>query len=67
MRQKGRHNKRTMIVSRAQKNIEEAVEAAAHAPVFAVDVDGVSFERMAHSPVWVTKCVVSRLTAVRSS
>ncbi|BGP00473.1 eukaryotic translation initiation factor 2-alpha kinase [Rhodotorula toruloides] len=54
LRQKGRHNKRTMIVSRAQKNVEEAVEAAAHAPVFAVDVDGLSFERMAHSPVWVT-------------
>ncbi|GJN93481.1 hypothetical protein Rhopal_006538-T1 [Rhodotorula paludigena] len=54
VRQKGRHNKRTMIANRAEKNIEEAVKAAAEAPVFAIDVDGAAFERMANSPVWVT-------------
>lgn len=35
VRQKGRHNKRTMIANRAEKNIEEAVKAAAEAPVCA--------------------------------
>ncbi|GAA6018919.1 hypothetical protein JCM10207_009197 [Rhodosporidiobolus poonsookiae] len=54
VRQKGRHNKRTMFAHRAQKNIEQAVKEAADAPVFAIDVDGIAFERMANSPVWVT-------------
>ncbi|GAA5903646.1 hypothetical protein JCM6882_003009 [Rhodosporidiobolus microsporus] len=54
VRQKGRHNKRTMLASRAQKNIDQAVKEAGDAPVFAVDVDGIAFERMANSPVWVT-------------
>ncbi|GAA5826004.1 hypothetical protein JCM11251_000087 [Rhodosporidiobolus azoricus] len=54
VRQKGRHNKRTMLASRAQKNIDHAVKEAADAPVFAIDVDGIAFERMANSPVWVT-------------
>ncbi|BGP42492.1 eukaryotic translation initiation factor 2-alpha kinase [Rhodotorula kratochvilovae] len=54
VRQKGRHNKRTMIAHRAEKNIEEAAKAASEAPVFAVDIDGLAFERMANSPIWVT-------------
>ncbi|GAA5921698.1 hypothetical protein JCM1841_007094 [Sporobolomyces salmonicolor] len=54
VRQKGRHNKRSMIAHRAQKNIEQAAKAASQAPVFAIDVDGPAFERMAHSPAWVT-------------
>ncbi|BGP13397.1 hypothetical protein JCM10213_008556 [Rhodosporidiobolus nylandii] len=53
VRQKGRHNKRTMIAHRAQKNVEQAVVEAADAPVFAVDVDGLAFEHMANSPAWV--------------
>ncbi|GAA5975630.1 hypothetical protein JCM11641_003551 [Rhodosporidiobolus odoratus] len=54
VRQKGRHNKRTMIAHRAQKNIELAVKEAGDAPVFAVDVEGLAFEKLANSPVWVT-------------
>ncbi|GAA6010979.1 hypothetical protein JCM11491_005895 [Sporobolomyces phaffii] len=54
VRQKGRHNKRSMIAHRAQKNLEQATKAAAAAPVFAIDIDGAAFERLANSPVWVT-------------
>ncbi|GAA5975545.1 hypothetical protein JCM5350_002643 [Sporobolomyces pararoseus] len=54
VRQKGRHNKRSMIAHRAQKNLEQATKAAAAAPVFAIDIDGPAFERLANSPVWVT-------------
>ncbi|GAA6036515.1 hypothetical protein JCM8097_003543 [Rhodosporidiobolus ruineniae] len=54
VRQKGRHNKRATMISRAQKNVEQAVKEAADAPVFTIDVDGMAFERMAHSPLWVT-------------
>ncbi|GAA6058806.1 hypothetical protein JCM10212_001922 [Sporobolomyces blumeae] len=54
VRQKGRHNKRSMFLHRAQKNLEQATKAAAQAPVFAIDIDGPAFERLANSPVWVT-------------
>ncbi|GAA5836580.1 hypothetical protein JCM9279_000433 [Rhodotorula babjevae] len=54
VRQKGRHNKRTMIAHRAEKNIEEAAKAASEAPVFAIDIDGLAFEKLANSPIWVT-------------
>ncbi|GAA5862450.1 hypothetical protein JCM3774_002522 [Rhodotorula dairenensis] len=53
-RQKGRHNKRSMFAARAQKNIEQAAKAAAEAPVFAIDLDGQAFERMALSSGWIT-------------
>ncbi|GAA5934949.1 serine/threonine-protein kinase GCN2 [Sporobolomyces koalae] len=54
VRQKGRHNKRSMIAHRAQKNLEQATKEAAAAPVFAIDLDGPAFERLANSPIWVT-------------
>ncbi|GAA5860143.1 hypothetical protein JCM8547_009200 [Rhodosporidiobolus lusitaniae] len=54
VRQKGRHNKRTMFAGRAQQNVEQAVKEAGEAPVFAIDVDGLAFERMANSPVWIS-------------
>ncbi|GAA5903465.1 serine/threonine-protein kinase GCN2 [Sporobolomyces salmoneus] len=54
VRQKGRHNKRSMIAHRAQKNLEQATKAAAKAPVFAIDIDGPAFEKLANSPTWVT-------------
>ncbi|KAK4700699.1 eukaryotic translation initiation factor 2-alpha kinase 4, partial [Phenoliferia sp. Uapishka_3] len=61
VRHKGKHKQRTMIIQRAQKNVETAVAAASEAPVFAVDVDGQAFKSMAHSTAWVSDDEAYRL------
>ncbi|KAM0750676.1 Serine/threonine-protein kinase [Meredithblackwellia eburnea MCA 4105] len=54
VRHKGKHKQRTMIIHRAQKNVENAVAAASEAPVFAVDVEGPAFKAMCSSAAWIT-------------
>ncbi|SCV70247.1 BQ2448_1641 [Microbotryum intermedium] len=53
VRQKGRAKQKSMIASRAQKSVEQAAQAAAAAPVFAVDVDGQAYRKMCESAAWV--------------
>ncbi|SGY15170.1 BQ5605_C013g07278 [Microbotryum silenes-dioicae] len=53
VRQKGRAKQKSMIASRAQKSVEQAAQAAAEAPVFAVDVDGQAYRKMCESAAWV--------------
>ncbi|KAL8287446.1 hypothetical protein RQP46_003304 [Phenoliferia psychrophenolica] len=64
--QKGKHKQRTMIINRAQKNVEQRTADAAEAPVFAIDVDGAAFKAMTHSTAWISDDDAYR-TVVQSS
>ncbi|ORY86753.1 kinase-like domain-containing protein [Leucosporidium creatinivorum] len=54
VRQKGRAKQKQMMITRAQTNVEKTAEAAASAPVFAIDVDGAVFRKMCESAAWIT-------------
>ncbi|KAK4057521.1 eukaryotic translation initiation factor 2-alpha kinase [Microbotryomycetes sp. JL221] len=54
VRQKGRNKQKQMLISKAQRNVEMTAEAAASAPVFAVDIDGAAFRKMCESTAWVS-------------
>ncbi|KAM0786774.1 hypothetical protein ACM66B_002209 [Microbotryomycetes sp. NB124-2] len=54
VRQKGRNKQKQMLISKAQKCVENTASSAASAPVFAIDIDGAAFRKMCEATAWVT-------------
>ncbi|KAK4052686.1 eukaryotic translation initiation factor 2-alpha kinase [Microbotryomycetes sp. JL201] len=53
VRQKGRNKQKQMLISKAQRCVESTAQAAASAPVFAIDIDGPAFRKMGEAIAWV--------------